>query len=218
MTILDYLSYRKSDGTSARDAMMYPCLAGHGYACVRMDTRGTAEADGILLDEYLEQEKNDALETIAWIAAQPWCDGGVGMCDISWNGFNTLQVAARRPPALKAIITMCSTDDRYADDVHYAGGIGYDALPRASIMLNINAARPTHALWASDGWRAWRRHRPTSTPGLPIRRATPIGSMAKCARTTRIALARFTPSAAGSTATPMPSHDGWPACRGRTKA
>ena len=44
------------------------------------------------------------------------------MIGISWGGFNALQVAARRPPALKAIITLYSTDDRYSDDIHYIGG------------------------------------------------------------------------------------------------
>ena len=162
--ILEFLPYRKSDGTSARDAMMYPYLAGHGYACVRVDMRGAGEADGILLDEYLEQEQNDALEVIAWIAAQPWCDGGVGMCGISWSGFNALQVAARRPPALKAIITMCSTDDRYADDVHYTGGcIGYDALPWASIMFNINAA-PPDPRFVGERWRELWLARMAQTP------------------------------------------------------
>ena len=42
------------------------------------------------------------------------------MMGISWGGFNSLQVAARRPPALAAIITACSTDDRYDNDVHYS--------------------------------------------------------------------------------------------------
>ena len=74
------------------------------------------------LDEYLPQEQADAVEVIAWLAAQPWCSGAVGMMGISWGGFNALQVASHRPPALKAIITACSTDDRYADDCHYMGG------------------------------------------------------------------------------------------------
>ena len=71
---------------------------------------------------------------IAWIAAQPWCTGAVGMMGISWGGFNSLQVAARRPPALKAIITACSSDDRYDNDVHYLGGVplGYYLLPWAA--------------------------------------------------------------------------------------
>ena len=75
-----------------------------------------------ILGEYLQQEQDDALEVIAWIAEQPWCDGNVGMIGISWGGFNGLQVAARQPPALKAVISLCSTDDRYADDIHAMGG------------------------------------------------------------------------------------------------
>ena len=75
-----------------------------------------------MADEYTKQEQDDALEVIAWIARQNWCTGKVGMFGISWGGFNALQVAARKPPALKAIVTICSTDDRYEDDVHYKGG------------------------------------------------------------------------------------------------
>ena len=75
------------------------------------------------------QEHDDAFEVIAWLADQPWCTGEVGMTGISWSGFNTLQVAARRPPALKAIIAACSTDDRYDDDVHYLGGVPLALLP-----------------------------------------------------------------------------------------
>jgi predicted acyl esterase len=120
--ILEYLPYRKRTGTYQRDALTHPYLAGHGYAAVRVDIRGSGESDGLLSDEYSQQEQDDALEVIAWLAAQPWCSGAVGMMGISWGGFNGLQVAARRPPALKAIITICSTDDRYRDDVHLMGG------------------------------------------------------------------------------------------------
>src|SRR4029079_17231163 len=99
-------------------------FAGHGYAAVRVDLRGTGDSDGILIDEYTRQEQDDALEVLAWLAAQPWCTGRVGMFGISWGGFNGLQVAARRPPELKAVISMCASDDRYADDVHYIGDCG----------------------------------------------------------------------------------------------
>lgn len=120
--ILEYLPYRKRDGTYERDSLTHPYLAGHGYAGVRVDIRGSGESEGLLLDEYARQEQDDGLEVIAWLAAQPWCSGAVGMMGISWGGFNALQIAARRPPALKAIVTICSTDDRYADDAHYMGG------------------------------------------------------------------------------------------------
>jgi len=120
--LLEYLPYRKRDGTHQRDALTHPYLAGHGYAAVRVDIRGSGESEGVLADEYSQAELDNALEVIGWLAAQPWCSGAVGMFGISWGGFNALQVAALQPPALKAIVTLCSTDDRYADDVHYMGG------------------------------------------------------------------------------------------------
>ncbi len=120
--ILEYLPYRHRDGTYSRDNGIHAYFAGHGYAAIRVDIRGSGESDGVLIDEYLRQEQDDALEVIRWIASQPWSTGKVGMMGISWGGFNALQVAARRPPALKAIITVDSTDDRYTDDAHYMGG------------------------------------------------------------------------------------------------
>ena len=120
--VVEMIPYRRRDGTVFRDLDMHPYLAGLGVATCRVDIRGAGDSDGILRDEYLPQEQDDACEIIALLAAQAWCNGNVGMTGISWGGFNSLQVAARRPPALKAIITLCSTDDRYADDVHYMGG------------------------------------------------------------------------------------------------
>src|SRR5579862_9026190 len=120
--VLEYIPYRKRDYMRRRDEGMYRWFASQGYAGIRVDMRGSGESDGILHDEYLKQEQDDAVEVIAWIAAQPWCTGRVGMMGISWGGFNSLQVAALQPPALAAIITSCSTDDRYNDDIHYMGG------------------------------------------------------------------------------------------------
>ena len=95
--ILEYLPYRKRDGTYERDALTHPYLAGHGYAGVRIDMRGCGESAGLLFDEYAKQEQDDGVEVIAWLAAQPWCSGVVGMMGISWGGFNGLQIAARPP-------------------------------------------------------------------------------------------------------------------------
>jgi predicted acyl esterase len=120
--ILEYLPYRKNDFTTARDASMQPYLAAHGYAVIRLDLRGAGDSEGLMVDEYLPQELQDGCDAIAWIAGQSWCDGKVGMIGISWGGFNGLQIAALQPPALRAVVTLCSTDDRYADDIHYMGG------------------------------------------------------------------------------------------------
>jgi putative CocE/NonD family hydrolase len=153
--VFEFLPYRKRDGTALRDELLYPYLAGHGYAGVRVDMRGHGESDGTPEDEYSPKEQADGLEVIAWIAEQPWCTGAIGMQGISWGGFNGLQIAALRPPALKAIITLCSTDDRYADDVHYKGGLplGIDMLHWATYMLLANAEPPDPALVGDDRWR-----------------------------------------------------------------
>ena len=151
--ILEYIPYRKNDLTAGRDAVAHPFVAGHGYACLRVDLRGSGESDGVLRDEYLQQELDDGAQAIAWIAAQPWCDGNVGMIGISWGGFNGLQIAAMQPPALKAVITCSSTDDRYADDVHYMGGcLLTDNLSWASIMFGRNTCPPDPRL-VGERWR-----------------------------------------------------------------
>ncbi len=156
--ILEYLPYRKRDGTQERDALTHPWLAGHGYAGVRVDIRGTGESDGLLSDEYSQQEQDDALEVIAWLASQPWCSGAVGMMGISWGGFNALQVAARRPPALRAIITLCSTDDRFRDDVHYMGGAKLNSGFAWASFLFGNVCRPPDPVLVGERWREmWLR-------------------------------------------------------------
>ena len=152
--ILEYIPYRKRDGTRGRDEPMHGYFAEHGYAALRVDMRGTGESDGLMDDEYLAQEQDDALEVIAWIAAQPWCSGSVGMMGKSWGGFNGLQVAARRPPALKAIITAYSTDDRFRDDIHYMGGcLLNDNLWWGTIMLAYQS-RPLDPAIVGESWRA----------------------------------------------------------------
>lgn len=152
--ILEYIPYRKRDLTRLRDATNHPYMAGQGYVCVRVDMRGSGDSEGVLTDEYTEEELNDALDVIAWIAEQPWCNGNVGMMGISWGGFNSLQVAARRPPALKAIITASSTDDLYADNMHYMGGcLLSDNLSEATVMFAFNSLPPDPAIVGEERWR-----------------------------------------------------------------
>ena len=163
--ILEYLPYRKRDGTYERDALTHPYLAGHGYAGVRVDIRGSGESTGLLTDEYAKQEQDDGIEVIAWLAAQPWCNGAVGMMGISWGGFNGLQIAARRPTALKAIVTICSTDDRYADDAHYMGGtlLATAGLEWAFFFFS-SMCLPPDPLLIGDNWRAMWLERLQNTP------------------------------------------------------
>jgi len=154
--ILEYLPYRRQDGTADRDATTHPYFAGHGYASVRVDMRGSGDSEGVLLGEYLKQEQDDGIEIINWITQQKWCSGNVGMIGISWGGFNGLQIAARQPEALKAIVSICSTDDRYADDIHHMGGcLLNDNAAWNSYMFSLNTTPPDpstvgnkwHDLW-----------------------------------------------------------------------
>jgi putative CocE/NonD family hydrolase len=166
--ILEHLPYRKRDGTAARDSLTHPYFAGHGYASIRVDMRGNGDSEGIMEDEYTEQELQDACEVIAWAAAQPWCSGTVGMMGISWGGFNSLQVAAKQPAALKAIITLCSTDDRYADDIHYKGGLLLNEnMGWGATMLSYSSRPPDPALAGDNKWRNMWFDRLENEPFLP---------------------------------------------------
>ena len=163
--VLEYLPYRLNDGTAVFDHTQMMHFAGNGYAGVRVDIRGTGESEGVCTDEYTPQEQADALEVIAWIAEQPWCTGAVGMMGYSWSGFNCLQTAALRPPALKAIASCLASDDRFADDVHYRGGlvIPMDMVHWSTCMLGWQA-RPPDPEVVGERWLAMWLQRLEQTP------------------------------------------------------
>ncbi|MBD1552720.1 CocE/NonD family hydrolase [Pseudomonas typographi] len=151
--VLEWIPYRQSDNTAVGDSMLHGFFAQQGIAALRVDLRGSGNSQGLLHDEYLKQEQDDACEVIAWAAAQPWCNGKVGMIGISWGGFAALQVAARRPPALKAIVTCCSTDDRYSDDVHFMGGALLTDGLQWGTGLFTQLGRPADPAHVGQAWR-----------------------------------------------------------------
>ncbi|MER6723449.1 CocE/NonD family hydrolase [Streptomyces halstedii] len=152
--LLEYLPYRLSDWTAPRDWQRHPWYAGHGYASVRVDVRGHGNSEGMPGDEYDATELADGVAVVEWLARQEWCSGKVGMFGISWGGFNSLQIAALAPEPLKAIVTVCSADDRYDNDVHYMGGsvLGVDMHAWAATMLAF-VCRPPDPADVGDDWR-----------------------------------------------------------------
>ena len=105
---------------------------------------------------------------IAWLAEQDWCDGNVGMWGTSYSGFNSLQIACERPPALKAICAIYASDDRWTDDVHWRGGALrlVDLVDYDHYMTPMSVLPPVPAVWG-DGWRdEWRRRLETNEPWL----------------------------------------------------
>lgn len=164
--VLEYIPYRKRDLYRPYDDTAGAMLAAGGVAFVRLDVRGSGDSEGAIDDEYSEAELEDCEQAIAWIARQPWCTGAVGMRGMSWGGINTLQVAARRPPALKAIMPMACCDNRYTDDAHYIGG----ALGRTNfqwgVLFKVVMAGPPDPQIVGDSWEAMWRQRLDATPAI----------------------------------------------------
>ena len=155
--LLEYIPYRKRDMVRIRDERNHAWFARHGYACVRVDMRGSGDSEGVMTDMYRPEELDDALAVIEWIAAQPWCDGGVGMIGTSWGGTAGLQAALRRPRALRAIIAVCATDNRFDDDIHHMGGCLITDTVEWGATLPAILASPPDPETVGDGWRRiWR--------------------------------------------------------------
>ena len=157
--------YRKDDLSDATAIYRRLCDEGDLVVC-RADVRGTGTSEGDAVDEYTARELQDHVATIAWLAAQDWSNGNVGMYGTSYSGFNSLQVAALRPPALKAIIPIYATDRRYTDDVHYGGGArrGIDFLDYPAYMVALIALPPVPSVYG-EGWREeWHRRIAANDP------------------------------------------------------
>ncbi|MGA8270799.1 MAG: CocE/NonD family hydrolase [Candidatus Sulfotelmatobacter sp.] len=124
--LLEYLPYRKDDGTAAEDYPKHAYFAHRGYVSARVDIRGFGASEGAPAErEYSEQEQVDGEQVIAWLAHQAWSNGNVGMFGISWGGFTALQMAMRHAPGLKAILAVDATAELFHDDVHYVDGIAH---------------------------------------------------------------------------------------------
>jgi putative CocE/NonD family hydrolase len=164
--VWEYIPYRKRDFERGRDNQWANAFVPYGFAFARVDIRGSGDSDGLLLDEYLQQEQDDAVEVIAWLARQPWSSGAVGMRGISWGGFASFQAAALRPPALKAIMPQCATDNRYTDDAHYVGGaLTLDMYDWGAEFKNVMVASPDPAI-VGDRWRDMWMARLNHTPPI----------------------------------------------------
>ncbi|MFF3452132.1 CocE/NonD family hydrolase [Streptomyces sp. NPDC002667] len=165
--LLEYLPYRLTDWTAPRDQQRHPWYAGHGYASVRVDARGHGNSEGVPGDEHAGTDADDGVEVVSWLAAQPWCTGRVGMFGIAWGGFHSLLVAARAPGPLKAVVTVCPTDDLYDNDAHHAGGsvpaVGTHARSAARLAF---AARPPDPAHVGEGmWRdMWEKRLAAAVP------------------------------------------------------
>ena len=152
--ILEMIPYGKDNWRRASDITRGEWFAARGYALCRLDVRGTGSSGGVALDEYTPDETRDGYDAVEWLAAQPWCDGAIGMWGISYGGFTAIQVAALRPPHLRAIVPVMATDDRYLDDVHYRGGcVTVSELSQYAVSQVAMNAMPPDAAFRGAPWR-----------------------------------------------------------------
>ena len=150
--ILEYIPYRKDDYTALRDSANIAYFATQGYACIRVDMRGSGSSDGVMMDEYSDQEVDDGVAVINWIAQQDWCNGKVATVGISWGGITGLQLAQRQPEALKTVISLGASEFRYYDDAcYYMGCLVGQTLGWGAIMFGYNTRPPDPQL--RDDWR-----------------------------------------------------------------
>jgi putative CocE/NonD family hydrolase len=138
--LLEYLPYRKDDDQILEDYGHHAYFARHGFVGVRVDIRGFGNSQGVVPPrEYSAQEQEDGERVIAWLARQRWSNGNVGMLGISWGGFNAIQMAMRRPPALKAILATAATEALFTEDVHYMDGILH--LDEFEVAMDLDQGR-----------------------------------------------------------------------------
>ena len=141
-------------------------LAEAGYAVVIQDVRGRFASGGDF--EPFVNEQDDGVDTVEWTAAQPWCNGRVGMAGISYLGYCQLATAVRRPEPLQAImpgLTPCDARDGW---IHEGGepnhGFNLAWVLGALLPVDPRMADPAGAL------DAWARPRATAAPGSAVDR------------------------------------------------
>jgi uncharacterized protein len=164
-------------------------FAKRGYVVAKVDLRGTGDSDGVLPEaEYSEQELSDAVEIINQLSEKEWSNGKVGMYGLSWGAFNSLMVARRKPPALKAILIAHASDDLYYQDVHFIDGVmhtdvweamidTYNALPDTKayaltpeFFANRFDRSPWHFKWKENSVDGpfWRKESARFQPSVEI--------------------------------------------------
>ena len=130
-----------------------------GYVHLIVNARGTGGSGGVwsLLDE---QERDDIHDVVEWAAGQPWCDGNVGMLGISYFAMAQLAAAATKPPHLKAIAPLLTTDDVY-DAVWHHGLLNAGFISAWLPAVGVLSQRP------DAFWRSWRIDLVREVLGIP---------------------------------------------------
>ncbi|MFJ2861891.1 CocE/NonD family hydrolase [Kitasatospora sp. NPDC087314] len=147
--VLEYSSGRFTDRTAAEDARRHPWYAGHGYAAVRVDTRGHGNSDGLPGEPGGDQELADGVAVLDWLADRPWSSGRVGLLGVGAAGTTALLLAARAPDTVGAVVTACPEGGHRLGGALLAAG-----LHTRLTALIADAALPPDPRHVGDAWRA----------------------------------------------------------------
>jgi hypothetical protein len=173
--LVEYNPYRRLSKPLTDHEDEYPpvalYLAARGYVVVQYDVRGTGNSGGFTTDIYNEEERRDGHDMIEWAAAQPWCNGNVGMFGKSYSAVVQWQVAVQNPPHLKAIIVRSANDDVYTEWTNPGGAIRpYMFESYAPLMTAMNFAPPDADVvgekWAELWNERLEKNHPWSIPWI----------------------------------------------------
>jgi predicted acyl esterase len=121
-----------------------------GYAAVRVDGRGTGKSQG-QYQPWSLAEAVDFYDAIEWAAAQPWCNGNIGLLGISYYAINQWFVANLQPPSLKAMIPWEGFADMYRDALYHGGVLSIFMLTWfSSHLMHHTIGRASQQV--TDGW------------------------------------------------------------------
>ncbi len=176
--ILCRLPYNKDDWMMQMEAVHPLRACDAGYAVVYQDTRGRWASEGEFYPFI--HEAQDGYDTVEWLAAQPWCDGNIGMTGASYFGATQWLAASAQPPHLRAIFPVVTGSDYYEGWTYQGGAfqLGFTLLWVLMAFAPDTAARwrrpdvTERLLKAIDDIETHYRHTPLST--LPILRETQI--------------------------------------------
>jgi predicted acyl esterase len=143
-------------------------FAAAGYGCVLVDCRGLGSSDGPPRAPFDPAEADDGVAAVEWAAAQPWCDGAVGMWGFSWGAALALRTATRRPAPLRAVVSLMGMLDPERDFVHPAGVrgmVGPLAVWGVGTLVN-QLLPPLAGFHDPDEQRRWRERVERSEPYL----------------------------------------------------
>jgi len=160
--LMTYTPYRVSTGLGGVDLLDF---AKYGYVTLIFDVRGTGDSSGICDSVYSDGERRDGAFMIDWAAKQSWSNGRVGIWGISYGAIISLQMAAKAPAALKAVIARSGSDDPFAEWTNL-GGVprNYIYESYAPFMSARNFAPPSQALWGEKWLELWQERLESNTP------------------------------------------------------